>query len=108
MIGVWTYTQAIPSGDVFPFEWVKWDIRPNGKMVAYYARPVDDDWGKGEEFDYEVVTGKYTDTGERYFGIRPKSQAISALYHQGALVLRHISYATGGAMQRGEKNPFSK
>ncbi|AJF00067.2 hypothetical protein [Pandoraea apista] len=110
MVGVWTYTEPINSSDTFPGEWVKWDVRKDGKMIAYHARPVDDGWGKGVEVDYKVLSGKYTDTGKRWHGIREGDTVIAGIYADGHLVLHDLtsSYKSTGVMQRGDKNPFTK
>lgn len=108
IIGIWTYTQPIdPSGDTFPYQWVKWDVRPNGKMIAYYAFPKDDNWGKGKEIDYEIVTDKYSDTGTRWYGIRPVGTAIYGIYESGRLRLSKSFASTSGLMNKQDANPFS-
>ncbi len=108
-IGVWTYTQPInQSIDAFPFEWIKLVISADGTMVSHFAKPVDDNWGTGEKTNYKIITGKYADTGERWFGIHDGKTVIRYTYMNGKLFAQHISYKTMGVLERGDKNPFSK
>ena len=110
MVGTWTYTKPLDRARDFPFQWIKWVVEKNGKMTIYYADPRDNDWGTGVVADYEVATDKYADTGERWFGIKNKKDAIWAIYdvEQKKLVLRLVGNQSTGAMDRGDKNPFSK
>lgn len=109
MIGVWTYTEPIDtSKDTFPFEWTKWDIRPDGKMMVYNAQPTANSWGNGELVDYEIITNKFSDTGERWFGIKQKGYALFGIYQNDKIILNlRPTYSTTGAMVRGDKSPFS-
>lgn len=108
-VGTWTYTEPInTSADVFPFNWVKYEISSNGTLAAYNAQPTDNDWGKGVTCPLKIETGKFSDTGERWYGIRECGNAVVATYQEGHLVLRLGSYKTSGKMQRTDAFPFSK
>ncbi|MCB6182333.1 hypothetical protein LIN78_02025 [Leeia sp. TBRC 13508] len=109
--GTWTYTDPININDSnqFPEQWVKYVIDPNGSMQVFYASPSDSSWGHPQTCPYKVTTGKYSDTGERWFGIRSVCDSvISVLYKKGNLVLHHLSYEMVGKMEKGDKFPFSK
>lgn len=109
LVGTWTYTEPInTSADVFPFGWVKYEISSNGTLTAYNAQPTDNDWGKGVTCPSKIETGKFSDTGERWFGIRECGNSVVATYQEGNLVLRLGSYKTTGKMQRADAFPFSK
>lgn len=109
MLGIWTYTDPIdPQANKFPFQWVKWEIKPNKTVVVYNAHPIDNDWGAGKECSYKIETGKYSDTGERWYGIRPCGYSDIGVYLEGKIVLRSNGYETGGLMYKGDKFPFKK
>jgi hypothetical protein len=110
MQGIWTYTQPIKDENKFPNQWMRWDVQLNGKMTVYYAQPRDDNWGTGTVLDYEIITDKYADTGQRWFGIQPKGSAIFGIYNNGMLVLSNLSLPESihGAMKHESVNPFSK
>jgi hypothetical protein len=107
IIGIWTYTDPVDvNGQHFPFWWEKLDIRNDGTLTIWTASPTDDNWGDGETRSYEAVTGKYSDTGKRWFGLKIKDTYHSIIYSNGYLVLH--SGQDIALMQRGDKNPFSQ
>jgi len=110
MIGTWTFTKPLYTTGAFPFEWVKWEIRDDGTMTAWHAAPTDNDWGKGETKRYEVITDKFSNTGERWYGIEDTSYYTVGIYQNGNIVLYFRSQMGGstGTMERGDKFPFSK
>ncbi|WP_445368837.1 hypothetical protein ACH5Y9_05465 [Methylomonas sp. BW4-1] len=110
MLGTWTYTQPLYTTGAFPFEWVKWEIRDDGTMTAWHAAPTDNDWGKGETKRYEVITDKFSNTGERWYGIEDTNYHTVGIYQNGHIVLYFRSQMNGsvGIMERGEKIPFSR
>jgi hypothetical protein len=112
MLGTWTYTQPINfSDDPFPFKWVKWEIRPDGTMTSWNANPTDDDWGQGVSAKYQIVTGKFSTNGERWFGIAdPENGYTVGVFESGSIVLHMLPAANRktGTMVRGDKNPFRK
>jgi len=112
VLGTWTYTgqQLKDLGDTY---WEKWVIKPDGTLDEYRAAAKGDDWGTPSLSTYEVVTGKFSDTGRRYFGITVHGLRYvitddgallvtvpsSTLVHTDGFVLRY---------ERGDKNPFSR
>jgi hypothetical protein len=108
MIGTWTFTKPLYTTSAFPFEWVKWEIKDDGTMTAWHAAPTDNDWGKGETKRYEVITDKFSNTGERWYGI--EDNYTVGIYQNGHIVLHFRSQMSGstGTMERGDKHPFSK
>jgi hypothetical protein len=74
LVGIWTYTgQQMkipnPAGGV-TYQWVKWVLRDDGTCDTYSSEPTQASWGEPHAGKYEVYSGKYTDTGERYYGLK--------------------------------------
>lgn len=107
LIGTWTYTEPL-NQENYIVQWEKWVIRPGGMVDIYSARPSDDDWGQPRQQPYEMITGKYNDTGKRFYGIRIKDQVVRAIILDNDLLAFTISDSRPVPMRRGDKNPFSK
>ncbi|NOT66386.1 MAG: hypothetical protein HOP06_10250 [Methylotenera sp.] len=108
MIGTWTYTEPIDfNDDPFPVYWVKWTINLDGTMTVWHAHPQDASWGNGETAKYEVVTNKYGNTGERWYGIIDPDGFTTGVYENGTIMLHGIGQQHTGKMKEGDKNPFS-
>ncbi|WP_031436626.1 hypothetical protein [Methylobacter tundripaludum] len=111
MIGTWTYAEPLDfNNDPFPYEWVKWEIREDGTMTAWHASPSDANWPEGETKKYEVITDKFSNNGERWYGIEDTNGYMVGVYENGHIVLHPRPAVTQKTvtMQRGNKNPFSK
>ena len=112
MAGVWTMTEPIDrTKDTFPYEWIKWDIKSDGTMIACHAQPVDDNWGNCETTTAKPLSEKYSDTGERWYGLRQGDTVLVGIYdaEKDVIVLHHSPpYQTVATMRRGDVNPFSK
>ncbi|MFH2070547.1 MAG: hypothetical protein ABIJ11_04975 [Elusimicrobiota bacterium] len=70
-IGVWTYVSS-ELGKFGEFtRWAKLVIRRNRTYLVYEASPTDDNWGPVYiQGTWSIDTGKYSNTGERYYGIK--------------------------------------
>ncbi|WP_407059091.1 hypothetical protein ACKZDW_13215 [Ralstonia syzygii subsp. celebesensis] len=112
LVGTWTYTEPIDvSNDPFPFQWVKWEVRPDGTITSWNAKPTDNNWGEGVTAKYQIVSGKFASNGERWFGIAdPANSYTVGVLEAGSIVLHMLPAANrkAGAMVKGDKNPFSK
>jgi len=122
VVGVWTYPGQAMHDDTFGMTfWEKWVIKSDGTLDYYRVVATSDDWGTPEKETYDVITGKYSDTGERYYGVVPIStdsdgkplrlftavigddgsltESLPAVMGNPAFTLRFV---------RGDINPFSK
>lgn len=106
MLGTWTYTGTkyqITDGSI----WIKWVINPDGTILDYTAHASDDNWGKPEKGKWHVITGKYSDSGERYYGLQINDDVTEATIGRDGEVQYRLPDCTL-TMERGDKRPFSK
>ena len=112
MQGVWVFAEPINTQiDAFPYEWMRWEIRADGTIVECNARPVDDNWGTCQTIQATPLTDKYTDTGQRWYGIRLAGTTRVGIYIPEQDIIRvyqRPAYDTTAVMRRGDKHPFSK
>lgn len=109
MIGTWTYTEPIDlNTDPFPVYWVKWGVKPDGTMTAWHAHPTDANWGEGDKLNYSIISGKYGNNGERWYGIADPDGFTTGVYEDGHIILHGVGQSKAGRMERGDINPFSK
>lgn len=107
LLGTWTYTDPIDSNNQYIGGWIKWSIHANGTLEAFYASPREDSWGKPEYKNYEIFSDKYSDTGERYFAIRPKGGAEMAIIQSDGTLGYSIMGKGAVVMKRKDVFPFS-
>jgi len=127
LIGTWIYIGQDmkwenPRLGLVRYTWMKWVIREDGMVERYWAKPTDTDWGKPTIAKYEVVNGKYSNTGESYFGIRVPSVASEMGIAQRDGSIRYVFKLMGSfegtkneipethydvMLIRGDKNPFT-
>lgn len=74
IVGTWTY-----SGTNYYFEeqvgyttqkrfcWIKWVINEDGTALRYLVTPDSDNWGNPSKARWQIGTGKYSDTGKRFY-----------------------------------------
>ncbi len=60
--GTWVHT---PAGEM----WLRLVIDEGGTLAGYSAMPTSDDWGEPKKNTWKYTTAKYSDTGERWYGI---------------------------------------
>lgn len=118
LVGTWTYTGQEHTR-LGMTQWHKWVIKEDGTMLIYSASPMDDDWGEPGQTGWEITTGKYSNTGERYFGFHKKgSEIISDIRPDGTIGNRNWMNVTHGGgkpsyehlnldMTRGDTSPLS-
>lgn len=109
LTGSWMFSEPIdPRSGTFPWEWIKWKINADGSMIECKAYPFDDDWRDCKERKTEFVTGKYTNTGTRWFGI--KVDLIYGVYQAKSDTIEIQAPGVSGkaTMRRGDWSPFSK
>lgn len=107
LAGTWTYTEPINSEIGYAYGWQKWVIREDGTADIYTALPTDDNWGNPSAVKYTVVTGKYGDTGKRYYGIQPVGSTLKLVASSVGAEL-HDGGLEPILMRRGDSTPFSK
>lgn len=108
-VDTWTCS---PPGDI----WIKLVITKDGRFVEYDAHPTNDNWGRpAGKGRWKVRTGKYSDTGKRYYSITFSSEdyPITSMLDDAVLVNTDQIYfpvgnAKGYLLQRGDNFPFSK
>jgi len=64
-IGVWTGNSVYEGFGM----WTKYVINNNGTGELYITRATDSNWGIPSKLKWAPTTGKYSDTGERWYGI---------------------------------------
>ena len=62
----WHYTENLSSSAIG--SWIKVTFS-NGMFTAYYALPSDGQWTKGGSGEYEIVDGRYANTGDKYLSV---------------------------------------
>ena len=94
MVGTWTCTGTkltIGSSTM----WIKWVIKEDGTMEDYAAEAAGDDWGVPKIHQWDIKTGKYTDTGERYYAFHIQGDEScsesDAIIYNGHSVQYHIT-----------------
>ena len=107
MVGTWTYTGTklqLAGGSV----WIKWTVNSDGTMLYCWSQATEKDWPQQPKTNqWEITTGKYSDTGERYYAFRMTGDVKSSLIRKDGKVI----YSVGDVeltMDRGDKFPFSK
>ena len=81
----------------------------------YIAEPTADDWGKPYETGtWRITTGKYANTGQRYYAIEFKSSEKSFLFGDFPTYVapfinsKKLSSDVYNYLEKGDKFPFSK
>lgn len=127
LIGVWTHTgrEATRTLPVFGklVYWLRLEFQEDGTVLFSNTRPIADEWERPTKAEYEVITGKYSDTGQRFFGAEwngslcgetdPDMQEFQVHITENDLVLtrKWLLDPTDRwqtRLTRGNKNPFSK
>jgi GYF domain 2 len=105
--GTWTYTGTERGAPGKSTLWEKLVVRPNGKIDTYGAFSSDQSWGTPTTEEYKIVSGKYTDTGERVFAIQVAAYDMKIiLTNRGTL--REIKADRDVEFTRGDRFPFPK
>lgn len=107
VIGTWTHVDPV-TDSMSVFRWEKWVIKPNGVLEQYSADPQDDNWGQPEMRKYAMFTGKYTDTGERFYGFKILDTAMIGIIQPDGNLRFDILRNGSVEMVRGDRFPFSK
>ena len=108
VIGVWTYT-----GQEFQFEpgrttWIRWVVKPDGTIEQYWAPASADGWGKPNIEKWEIVSRKFTNSGERYYALYfLESWATTIIQIDGTLQWVFLDNARLNLV-KGDVFPFSK
>jgi hypothetical protein len=93
---------------------MKMEFALGGVFVGFSAQPADDDWGSGESGTWKARTGKYSNTGERWYGVKIRGSsllfdgAVGALNDCAGLRLKHGAYGEYTEFVKGENFPFSQ
>ncbi len=107
VVGTWTYTGQ--DYDMMGQKiWEKWVFKPDGTMESYTAMPADDNWGKAEIKKWQAVTAKYSDTGERWYGITVEDWLRPVILKDNGKLRFHPADDVDVEFTKGDKSPFSK
>lgn len=104
IIGVWTYTGDDVESDGHKV-WQKLVFSPDGTMKDYVAGSSDKNWGEPRVKKWHAVTETYSNTGERWYGVRIDGWTYPILMKSDNL-LRSQVYDV--EFKRGDKFPFGR
>jgi hypothetical protein len=110
--GVWTFTE--PSN-----LWWRYVIHSDGSFTAQSAMPVQNDWGQIEGKGHiKPITGKFSDTGQRWFGFDVISDDLLGsgpartdefiIQQDGTLIELDGAGNMTNKFKHADANPFSK
>lgn len=109
ILGVWTYTgrDLDLGGDT---KWLKYVFNADGSFEIFIATATDDNWGKGtiRERKWKPITGKYSETGQRYYAIEYGDAKPGILLKNGKLLVTPFTFDVRVEFTKGDKVPFSK
>ncbi len=112
MVGTWNFSEPVGTA-AKGWHWYKFVVNADGTLLFYMVTPAADDWGKAESLKWEMGTGKFGNTGERYYvltivntdeGYRPLQVFIS---RDGPVALSYSAKAPL-PLSKGDAFPFSK
>lgn len=63
---VWHYTENLSNSQIGC--WIKVAFA-NGQYTTYFAQPADGKWTEGGNGKYEIIEGRYTNTGKKYIAV---------------------------------------
>lgn len=108
---VWTFTEVDDSGSS---HWFKFEIKSGGELVFYTAEAIDDDWGDPNPLSWEIISGKFSDSGKRFYEVKMRGNShwlVGAMRilieRDGRLTLR-IDTDEPRTLKRGDAFPFSQ
>jgi hypothetical protein len=123
-IGTWTESIPLTVNEMNSFDlettkfWIKIIVRGDGSCSYFLANPADNNWGHSNKCKWKMDTGKYENTGERYFGIMLKVSSDeewddrSELIFDDANTLHNHAWGNavlwGRILTKGNRFPFSK
>ncbi len=106
MVGTWTYTGKEWNVAGYSF-WMKWEVFSDGTMNEHTVPASADSWEEPEKKNWEILTGKFADSGKRYYAFHIKGQAVHSLILEDGNV--YCRMPDGDLlMKRGDVSPFSK
>lgn len=101
LIGTWVYDQPLTDKEKYPW-WEKLVIKNNGTLSIQNANPSDNAWGPAEVKNYKVITEKFRDNGERYYGMKIDDSSATYVISNGKLVMQIEPYVA--VFRRGDRN----
>jgi len=99
VIGVWTDADH-PADDA----WTRWVVTPDGSIAMFEALATADNWGAPKTAYYQMATGKYDDTGKRFYAVQLKNSYKAIITEDGRLKMGQSNLY----LVKGERFPFSK
>lgn len=110
VVGTWTYTGKDPvfNGSVM---WLRLVIHGDGRIESSTAFPAMDGWPAPTHYRWKCSTGKFGDTGERWYGIKceptPNTVGELIIRKDGTLECRNPAMKRF-VLKRGDASPFSR
>lgn len=105
LVGTWVYAEPLTDSNPGLLSWTRWEIRPDGTLIQQTASPRDNRWGDKETLSYKVISDKFSDTGERFYGLRVADSAMSAaIMEDGRLLVQILGSQYHGYFERGDKD----
>lgn len=99
LIGTWIY---IGVGD-----WEKWILKADGTSEMYFSSAAYEDWNvRNQSPQWKVKTGRYQDTGEKYYGVDIGPGCSTVLLDNGRL--RSTIAGRESILVKNGKDPFKK
>ncbi len=99
LIGTWTYTN--PD---LKYSWMKLVINSDGTYEEYHAQPADNNWGTAKTGTWKVTTGKFEDTGRKYYAMNQDNFGAPLILY--SLNSMKLGYADA-FLTKGDRFPFS-
>lgn len=102
-IGTWVYSEPLTGENKMPW-WERLEIMRDGTVKVQVASPRDTKWGQPEIQTYKVFTDKFSDTGERYYGIRMSNSSFVYIVRDADVVAQSSLSPYVAVFHRGDKN----
>ena len=96
--------------------WTRLKLYEDGTCEVWSAMPSADNWGKGTKGRWRIETGKYVDTGKRYYRLAllpPSGKEATLVHYMDGIWVDKGTIRWGGrggrsTMTRGDRPPFSR
>ena len=107
-VGIWTNSEPLNSVLQMMVAWNKFELREDGSGNHYRTKPANDDWGESEACGWEIISGKYYNTGKRYYGIRVGlSKRTLVFIDSRTIEYRDVDGSLLTVLHKGASFPFS-
>lgn len=79
----WSVTSKTVKG--YSGLWLKFEFKKNHTVTTYFANPAEGKWTKftGDDDTWKTITGYYSNTGEKYYGVEMNPGRNSITFREG-------------------------